>query len=235
MKLHRTFTMALLYACAFNIHTSVAQQLKETTQQPSVTEKTISLKVGEQSTIDVSALFSAGYVWQLNRTYDNTITLCENVVVEPSALIGAPAIYRITIRAINPGQTTFALENKRPWEKEAIEKIVYTIIVEEADPAITHENIALKVGEQVTITHLMRASTGHMWYLKRPYNNVITLKEDIKVHAPTRIGTSADHLLTLTAIQPGETTLMLEYKRAYAKQPLKTIAYTVTVTDTDKG
>jgi predicted secreted protein len=147
MKLYKPLTIAMLCSCLLHVHNSFTQTpanvepiSEHVAQQPKITEETITIELGKKATIEFVTRPTTGYIWQLTRAYNNVIELREDAFTthkkwfRRSALqpYGAPKTYRIRINAINTGQTTLVLENKRPWEKQPIEKVIYTIIVEDS-------------------------------------------------------------------------------------------------------
>jgi predicted secreted protein len=79
----------------------------------------VELNVGEQHSVQLPGLGTAGYRWQAEHIDDVGVADVHAAGVrEAGAAVGASADELFEIRALRPGSTTVRFAQRRPWEQE---------------------------------------------------------------------------------------------------------------------
>lgn len=88
----------------------------------------VGVGVGEEFTITVEAVSTAGYRWA--EEHDPTMVELVSAESRPKGpQVGGATIQEFRLRAVAPGETTVLLRYKRPWETEARETLTYQVQV----------------------------------------------------------------------------------------------------------
>ncbi|VVB93665.1 Chagasin family peptidase inhibitor I42 [uncultured archaeon] len=90
---------------------------------------TLKIKHGENFTIFFNGNPTTGYTWE-SQLDTNYIKLNWKKFEPSSKSVGAGGKERFEFQAIKNGETEIVFIYKRPWEKEAVDKKVYKIIIE---------------------------------------------------------------------------------------------------------
>lgn len=80
----------------------------------------LSLRVGEDHTLDLPSLATAGYQWQaeLNQLGVVAVSWSPGTPVDVPLPVGRSAPERLTLHAVTPGEVTLALCQRRAWERD---------------------------------------------------------------------------------------------------------------------
>jgi predicted secreted protein len=90
---------------------------------------TVELRVGDEHSVELEGLMSAGYVWEPELAGHESVvevTKEEGEGNGPDLAVGSGPAEIFTIKALKPGTTTVRFAQRRPWESgsEADEHIV---------------------------------------------------------------------------------------------------------------
>jgi predicted secreted protein len=113
------FAIIVLVAVLIVIHTRT--RVKEASMR---TPTQIELKVGEEYTLRLTGLGSAGYMWGYTLTDDDkAVRVSAPPASQPSQTGGPPPIAfsadaLFTIQALKPGHVTIRFALRRPWETQ---------------------------------------------------------------------------------------------------------------------
>ncbi|MCL4800164.1 MAG: protease inhibitor I42 family protein [Burkholderiales bacterium] len=89
----------------------------------------IRAKVGESFVVELPALATGGYAWQVARTPE-TAVLGEVRTRPAGAAVGASSIQEFEFVATRPGEGLLVMVYGRPWEKTVSERLEVTIAAE---------------------------------------------------------------------------------------------------------
>jgi predicted secreted protein len=79
----------------------------------------VELQVGEQHSIKLAGLGTAGYRWRPEQLNDSDIAeVRATSAPEPGSAVGASADEVFEIRALKPGSTNVRFAQRRPWEED---------------------------------------------------------------------------------------------------------------------
>lgn len=81
------------------------------------------------------------------------------------------------------------------------------------------KTINCSTGQKIIITLDSNPSTGYSWYISgnSKTSNLELISQDFKQKEAQKLGAGGKQLFTFKAIQKGEATLILEYKREWEK------------------
>ena len=98
-------------------------------------------------TIELKGNPSTGYTWEAVLASENIVEISKDVkYLGTEGMVGAPSMFYFTVSSFSEGSTILTLEYKRPWEeKEALEKKVYNITVDEKGKITMEENQNIKL------------------------------------------------------------------------------------------
>lgn len=86
-------------------------------------------KVGTSFVLELPALATAGYTWQVGRQPE-VAALTEARIRPSGTALGAPSIQEFEFLATRPGESRLVLDYKRPWEATVSERLELDIVVE---------------------------------------------------------------------------------------------------------
>jgi inhibitor of cysteine peptidase len=93
------------------------------------TADTISVMRGENFTVRLEAVPTAGYRWQ--PIYDEAyVKLISNDFVPSSKKMGAGGVEQYLFNALKPGKTVIEMVYKRPWEKNILKSMKFYVNIE---------------------------------------------------------------------------------------------------------
>jgi predicted secreted protein len=82
----------------------------------------VELRVGDEHSIELEGLMTAGYVWEPEVVGDESIaevTKGRGQAGDPGVGVGASPAEVFTIKAIQPGKTRVRFTQRRPWDPAA--------------------------------------------------------------------------------------------------------------------
>jgi len=82
--------------------------------------------VGQPLTIDLQAIPSAGYMWEIEPSTP-ALEVLDNKVVAQSQEVGGPALQRFTLLPHQPGEYSLVFGLKRKWEKQSARTKIFTV------------------------------------------------------------------------------------------------------------
>ena len=93
----------------------------------------ISINANQEFAIALSSNPTTGYSWQ--ESHDETMLELVEKTYKPGetakqGVVGAGGVDHFRFRALKAGETKITMTYKRPWEKESLEKKVFTVNID---------------------------------------------------------------------------------------------------------
>ena len=90
----------------------------------------IETSVGEEFEVELEAVPTSGFQWQVAQGNPASIRLLTDDIEVTSDRVGGPAVQRFRFEALEPGEAELRLELSRPWEsKPPAEERTYRVTV----------------------------------------------------------------------------------------------------------
>jgi predicted secreted protein len=94
----------------------------------------IRVQVGVSFVLELSAIATAGYEWQLSQVPDVVVLSAERIK-QAGPQKGAPATQEFEFLATRPGEGRLKLEYKRSWESKVTDRFELAVFVSQASTA----------------------------------------------------------------------------------------------------